>query len=112
MTYDDLLAQEATGELTIGDLAERTGLSPAVLRMWESRHGFPVPHRLESGHRRYTGADVELVRQVLRRKDAGVRLEVAIAEASASKAPGSPSIFAQLRRLHPSLAPHRLRNPP
>jgi DNA-binding transcriptional MerR regulator len=95
--------------LTIGGLAERTGVSPAVLRMWESRHGFPVPQRLASGHRRYTEADVALVQQVLQRRAAGIRLETAIAEAAATKPPAAPSIFAELRRRHPALAPHRLR---
>ncbi|WGY01329.1 MULTISPECIES: DICT sensory domain-containing protein [unclassified Nocardioides] len=97
------------GELTIGDLARRAGVSTAVLRMWESRHGFPEARRLASGHRRYTEDDVDLVRQVLRRKAAGVRLEVAIAESAASAAPATPSIFAELRRRHPTLAVHRLR---
>lgn len=97
------------GELTIGDVARRAGVSTAVLRMWESRHGFPTARRLASGHRRYTEADVDLVRQVLRRKAAGTRLEVAIAEASASAVPATPSIFAELRRRHPTLAVHRLR---
>ncbi|HWJ09381.1 MAG TPA: DICT sensory domain-containing protein [Nocardioides sp.] len=96
-------------DLTIGDLAQQAGVTPAVLRMWESRHGFPVPHRLASGHRRYTAGDVELVRQVLRRRDAGIRLEVAIAEAAATIPPSSPSIYAELRRRHPALATHRLR---
>src|SRR5690242_21770365 len=112
MDQDDEFAQvpdAADADLTIGGLAERTGLSPAVLRMWETRHGFPEPRRIASGHRRYSENDVELVRQVLRRKDAGIRLEVAIAEASATKAPESPSIFAELRRKHPTLVTHRLR---
>jgi DICT domain-containing protein len=102
----DLLREAA---LTIGDLADRTGLSPAVLRMWEARHGFPEPRRLASGHRRYTEADVELVHQVLQRRAAGIRLETAIAEASATKPPAAPSIFAELRRKHPTLVTHRLR---
>jgi DICT domain-containing protein len=96
-------------DLTIGDLARRTGLTPAVLRMWESRHGFPTPRRLESGHRRYAEADVALIEGVLRRRDAGIRLEVAIAEAAASAPPETPSIYAELRRRHPQLATHRLR---
>jgi DICT domain-containing protein/predicted DNA-binding transcriptional regulator AlpA len=100
--------------LTIGDLAERTGLAPATLRMWESRHGFPLPRRLESGHRRYDESDVELVRQVVRRRDSGSRLEVAIAgvaliRASIADPPGAPSVFATMRRLHPGLHPQRLR---
>ena len=95
--------------LTIGDLARRTGLTPAVLRTWESRHGFPRPHRLESGHRRFTESDVAALEGVLRRRDAGVRLEVAIAEAAAIRGGQTPSVFAELRRRHPHLAPHRLR---
>lgn len=98
--------------LTIGDLAERTGVTPAVLRMWESRHGFPVPQRLASGHRRYAESDVAAVAQVLRRRDAGVRLEVAMAEVAGTPgaaAPAAPSVFAELRRRHPHLPVQRLR---
>src|SRR3954454_8533986 len=94
--------------LTIGDLAERTGLSPATLRMWESRHGFPVPHRLESGHRRYTEADVEAIRSVIRHRDAGTRLELAIIRAMVEAEPSAPSVYATLRRRHPGLGVHRL----
>jgi DNA-binding transcriptional MerR regulator len=97
------------GLLTIGDLAHRTGLSPATLRMWEVRHGFPVPQRLESGHRRYTEDDVHSVERVVRHKDAGVRLELAIVRALADAEPAAPSIYAQLRRRHPQLGVHRLR---
>ena len=110
MDHDAPTAQPpADAALTIGDLAQRTGLSPAVLRMWETRYGFPAPTRLASGHRRYSGIDVELVHQVLRRKEGGLRLEVALAEAAASRPPETPSVFAELRRRHPDLAVHRLR---
>lgn len=94
--------------LTIGDLAERTGLSPATLRMWEQRHGFPEPQRLESGHRRYLEADVAAVADVVRRRDAGVRLDAAIADALARTAPGASSVYAELRRKHPHLPVQRL----
>ena len=108
MTTDTAVAQD----LTISDLARRTGLTPATLRAWEARHGFPVPSRRASGHRRYDERDVVLVKEVLRRRDAGIRLEVAIAEAAASRAvltnPTS-SVFAELRRTHPHLAPQHLR---
>lgn len=94
--------------LSIGDLAERTGVATATLRVWEERHGFPRPRRLPSGHRRYTEADVERVLQVLRRRDAGVRLDVAIAEAVAPPTVLPPSVFAHLRRTNPQLPVHRL----
>lgn len=103
-----------TNALTIGDLAKRTGLTPATLRVWESRHGFPRPRRRDSGHRRYDEHDVELVTQVLRRRDSGMRLEVAIAgvalaDAAAGTPPGAPSVYAAMRRLHPNLQPQRLK---
>jgi DICT domain-containing protein len=100
--------------LSIGDLSDRTGLKPATLRMWESRHGFPRAERRESGHRRYSESDVELVRQVIRRRESGARLELAIAEAALIQAaiegpPGAPSVYAALRSRHPALQPQRLR---
>src|SRR5919112_2371301 len=95
--------------LTIGDLARRTGLTPATLRAWEIRYGFPQPRRLESGHRRYDEHAVALVQQVLRRKDAGVRLETAIAEAAAARRTPVASVFAELRRRHPHLSAQPLR---
>lgn len=111
MTPDRAETQEQTPDstLSIGDLARRTGLSPATLRMWETRHGFPVARRLESGHRRYTEADVASVELVSRRRDAGVRLEVAIAEVLDLARPTTPSVFAELRRRHPGLATQRLK---
>lgn len=108
MTTETSVAQD----LTISDLARRTGLTPATLRAWESRHGFPVPSRRASGHRRYDERDVVLVKEVLRRRDAGVRLEVAIADASASRAvltSPTTSVFAELRRRHPHIAAQHLR---
>ncbi len=96
-------------QLTIGELARRAGVSPAVLRMWETRYGFPTPHRLESGHRRYREDQVALVERVRRRRDAGIRLDVAIAEAAAMQAPRVPSVYAELRSQHPHLASYRLR---
>lgn len=98
-----------SASLTIGDLARQTGVSTAVLRMWETRHGFPTAVRLPSGHRRYTEDTVRLVERVVRRRDSGIRLEMAMAEVTASLAPTSPSIFAELRRRHPTLPTHRLR---
>ena len=105
-------ADPGPATLAIGDLAARTGLSPATLRMWEQRHGFPRPERLASGHRRYREDAVRAVREVLDRRDAGVRLDVAIGQVLAAAPPADPaahSVHAELRRRHPHLAPSRLR---
>lgn len=97
--------------LAIGELVERTGVSESTLRMWERRHGFPVPARLPSGHRRYSDQDAELVLQVLRERDAGLSLAAAIARTRDSDSRVDPSIFAAIRRRRPDLVPLRLRKP-
>src|SRR5688572_268629 len=93
--------------LTIGELAERTGVQPGTLRMWESRHGFPRAERREGGHRRYSESEVKRVLEVVRHRDAGLSLAAAIERASAAPtAPASPSIFAGLRERRPDLTPY------
>lgn len=108
----------AEADLAIGDLAERTGVAAATLRVWEVRYGFPVPQRRASGHRRYTERDAERVAEVVLRRDAGTRLDVAIEQVLGGERVGVPaqaaalpsgSVFAQLRRTHPALMPHRLK---
>lgn len=90
--------------LTISDLAERTGVPPATLRSWESRYGFPQPIRLAGGHRRYAERDVAAVLEVLRHRDSGLALEVAVRRASTEPLQ-SRSLYAELRRRHPELTP-------
>ena len=103
---DVLSGEDAT--LTVGDLADRTGVAAGTLRMWEQRHGFPVPTRLESGHRRYRESDVEAVRRVAHARDRGVRLERAVAEVRA-RAPIGESLYSMLRKRHANLTSHRMR---
>jgi DICT domain-containing protein len=97
------------GLLTIGELARRTGLTSAALRTWEARHGFPVPERSASGHRRYREKDVASVRRVLQRQRAGVRLDVAIGEIRSTADSPSLSIFAMLRADHPQVPVQSMR---
>lgn len=107
----DSQAPEVSAEtlLTIGELAVHTGLTPEQLRAWESRHDFPTPTRLPSGHRRYTGADVRSVRRVLVERERGVRLEHAIAAVRrADSVEGSGSVYAALSARHPELPTYTL----
>jgi DNA-binding transcriptional MerR regulator len=95
--------------MTIGELAERTGVSAATLRSWEARYGFPRPQRMTTGHRRYAAPDVGLVQDVRRHRTAGLSLPAAIAQATAEHPAADPSVFAVLRRRHPGLQPQVLR---
>ena len=93
-------------DLSIGDLAARSGINEATLRMWESRHGFPVPQRLESGHRRYTEQDLEAVRSVVRARAEGLSLTGAIERARRLSEEPAPSVFSALRQAFPELQPY------
>lgn len=95
----------------IGAVVERTGVAEATLRVWERRYGFPDPERLASGHRRYSEHDVELVRAVAVRRDAGLALPVAIAQAREEGSEPAPSVYAALRRRRPDLEPRLLAKP-
>lgn len=50
--------------VSIGHLAEATGISIDTIRAWERRYGRPIPHRLPSGHRRYAREDITWLRKV------------------------------------------------
>lgn len=92
--------------MTIGHLAERTGVQTGTLRMWEARHGFPQAERLPSGHRRYPATEVERVLEVVRARDGGLSLTAAIERVDNGSAKAAPSIYAGLRRQRPDLHPY------
>ena len=94
--------------LTIREVAARTGIASATLRMWEARYGFPEPGRLPSGHRRYSLDEVERVRDVARERDAGRSLSMAVERVRTATDETEPSIFAGLRRRRPALSPYLL----
>jgi DNA-binding transcriptional MerR regulator len=49
--------------LRIGEVSQRTGAAPALLRAWERRYGLLRPGRSEGGFRLYGDDDVERVRR-------------------------------------------------
>jgi MerR family transcriptional regulator, light-induced transcriptional regulator len=94
--------------LSIREIAGASGVNEATLRMWESRHGFPAPTRLPSGHRRYSARDLEAVRSVLRARAEGLSLATAIDRAQRLAEPGVPSVYAAVRERFPRLDPLEL----
>ena len=102
----------ARAPLTIAQLAERTGVNAGTLRMWESRFGFPEPERTPSGHRRYTLADAERVERVVRDRDSGMSLALAIERATDEpKTAADRALFTELRGRRPELDVHVLAKP-
>lgn len=102
---------EAPGEqqlLTIGQLAEATGVTSTTLRSWEQRTGFPVPVRTAGGQRRYGTAEVGRVLRVLEERRRGLGLAAAVRAATREDEVGAESLFAALRSAHPHLEPLRV----
>lgn len=57
----------------MGAVTRRTGIGEHTLRAWERRFGFPKPVRLPSGHRRYSGEQVQHLVMIARALEAGYR---------------------------------------
>jgi MerR family transcriptional regulator, light-induced transcriptional regulator len=89
--------------VSIGELADRTGVPSSTLRSWEQRAGFPDPVRTAGGQRRYRAGDADLVRRVQEARDRGLSLPAAVSAVRRVPQPGAESLFAQLRRHHPHL---------
>jgi DICT domain-containing protein len=92
----------------IADVSERTGIAVPVLRMWESRFGFPRPERRPNGRRRYTEADVLRLRQVVRHREAGMSLAAAIDKVRSAPDYAPATVFAGLRRRRADVVPSLL----
>ena len=97
--------------LSIGSLAERTGVPTATLRSWEARYGFPSSTRLAGGHRRYHPEQITLIERVVTLRQQGMGMRRAIQEASVVVAPPERSFFAALDSGDASLRPRLLRKP-
>ncbi len=64
--------------LSIGDVAQASGISVFNLRTWERRYGWPAATKLPSGHRRYSAADVERLKLINAALDAGGKISKVI----------------------------------
>jgi DNA-binding transcriptional MerR regulator len=104
------IAEDASS-LSIGDLAERTGVPVGTLRTWESRYGLPVPRRVAGGHRRYDMAAVELVQEAARQRASGLSMPLAVERAKELLGQPESSVFAGVRRRHPELRTQSLPKP-
>ena len=57
----------------MGAVTRRTGIGEHTLRAWERRFGFPTPVRLASGHRRFSGEQVQHLMLIAKALESGYR---------------------------------------
>jgi methanogenic corrinoid protein MtbC1 len=74
------------GQLRIGELSRRSGVSPELLRAWERRYGLLRPARSTGGLRLYSLDDLERVRSMQRHLASGLAAAEAAALATAEPA--------------------------
>jgi MerR family transcriptional regulator, light-induced transcriptional regulator len=97
--------------LAIKDVAERTGLAPGTIRMWEQRYGVPVPARTGAGYRVYSDEDVELLRRAVALREHGLSVSAALerARAAVGGATDRPSVFGAVATGESPVRPQLLR---
>jgi len=95
-------------ELSIGELAARTGVAVATLRTWEARHGFPAPSRTPSRRRLYTEDDADAVERIVAHREAGLALDAAIDRVQRALEQRAPSVFATVQSTEPGLLAHQI----
>jgi len=97
-------------QLAIKEVAEQTGIAAGTIRQWEQRYGFPDPQRTSSGYRRYSRADVELLRRVAAYREGGLSVPAALERARASSEPTDrPSIYGAVTSAGMPVQPQLLR---
>jgi MerR family transcriptional regulator, light-induced transcriptional regulator len=88
-------------ELTISEVAVRTGIPASTLRMWEARYGFPEPRRPGGTHRRYSDEDCRALLEVKGARARGLSMANAIAAGVETVRAAQNSVFNGLRLRHP-----------
>jgi DNA-binding transcriptional MerR regulator len=86
-----------TGYLPIGTVSRLTGVNAVTLRAWERRYGLINPKRTPKGHRLYTPADIERVRELRRLVGQGVpisQIRVSPAPENEARAAVEPDLWA------------------
>jgi MerR family transcriptional regulator, mercuric resistance operon regulatory protein len=67
-------ADQVTGQLTVGQLASRTGVRTDTVRYYEREGLLPVPQRTGGEHRRYGSTDVDRLLFIRGAQRLGLRL--------------------------------------
>lgn len=64
MINDDVLATIDDEFVPIREISRLTGVNTVTLRAWERRYGLLVPQRTSKGHRLYSRADIDRVKEI------------------------------------------------
>src|SRR4029077_715498 len=86
-----------SGQMRVGEVAERAGVNVETLRYYERRGLLPKPERLPSGHRRYDEETVRFLRAIKEAQSVGFTLAEIGEYLGAARRSGSPSETLRVR---------------
>ncbi|MBN2045712.1 MAG: MerR family transcriptional regulator [Anaerolineales bacterium] len=69
--------EETTLYYNLGAVTRETGLHPDTLRAWERRYQLPQPTRSDGGQRLYSQRDLQIVKWLINKQEAGLRISQA-----------------------------------
>ena len=85
------MADAAHGYLRIGELSRRVGVSPELLRAWETRYGLLRPSRSQGGFRLYSDEDEARVRLMRMYQERGLSAAQAAELANGAEPTAAPA---------------------
>ena len=88
---------DQVGRLRIGELSRRVGVSPELLRAWETRYGLVRPQRTAGGLRLYSEEDERRVRLMKERMAGGLSAAEAARLAGSEDAPTGSADAGQMK---------------
>ncbi len=59
---------------TIGEVALLCDINPVTLRAWQRRYGLLTPQRTDGGHRLFSEADIDRIREIQHWVESGVQV--------------------------------------
>jgi len=78
---------QSENDVNISEVCQQTGVEAVTLRAWERRYGLIKPKRTPKGHRLYSEANIEEIRQIVSWLNRGVAIGKVAALLTAAEAP-------------------------
>lgn len=93
---------QSKDDVNISEVCQQTGVAAVTLRAWERRYGIIKPKRTPKGHRLYTQANIEEIKQIVNWLNRGVAIskvaELLIAGESPSQLRSKDESWQQLQQ--------------
>lgn len=71
-------SEDSNSVYNLRAVVRETGLTPDTLRVWERRYGLPQPKRTAGGHRLYSQRDIDTIKWLVAKRDAGLSISQAV----------------------------------